>query len=97
MMAVTMSASMAAIVVAAATVTVTGIGGKENGSNSDGQGHKQQSTKIDSEDTVAVVTAMKTAAAGTVTTAVGVPMTATGIGADKLSSPLPWEGCGCWL
>jgi hypothetical protein len=47
-----------AIVVAAATVTVTADGGKDNGGNSDGRGHRQQSTKIGSKDTVAVATAI---------------------------------------
>ncbi len=47
-----------AIVVAAATVTVTVVGGDNNAGNSDGRGHRQQSTKIGSEDTVAVVTAI---------------------------------------
>jgi hypothetical protein len=47
-----------AIVVAAATVTATVVGSNDNGGNSDGRGHRQQSTKIGSKDTVAVVTAI---------------------------------------
>ncbi len=50
------------------TVTATAIGGDDNGCNSDGRGHRQQSTKIGSKDTVAV-TAMETAAAGAATIA----------------------------
>jgi hypothetical protein len=42
------------------TVTATAVGGDDNGCNSDGQGHRQQSTKIGSKDTVAVATAMET-------------------------------------
>ncbi len=38
--------------------TATVVGGNDNGGNSDGRGHRQQSTKIGSEDTVAVVTAI---------------------------------------
>ncbi len=44
--------------VVAATVTATAVGGNDNGGNRDGQGHRQQSTKIGSKDTVAVVTAI---------------------------------------
>ncbi len=48
-----------AIVVAAATVTATAVGGDDNGGSSDGRGgHRQQSTKIGSEDTVAVAIAI---------------------------------------
>ena len=36
--------------------TATAVGGDDNGGNSDGRGHRQQSTKIGSEDTVAVAT-----------------------------------------
>jgi hypothetical protein len=39
--------------------TATAVGGDNNGGNSDGQGHRQQSTKIGSEDTVAVATAIR--------------------------------------
>ncbi len=39
--------------------TATAVGGNDNGGNSDGRGHKQQSTKIGSEDTVAVATAIR--------------------------------------
>ncbi len=60
-------------------------------------GHRQQSTKIGSEDTVAVATAMETAAAVAATTATGVPTTALGIGADGIAFATAWEGCGCWL
>ncbi len=67
------------------TVTVTAVGGNNNGCNSDGWGHRQQSTEIGSKDTVAVATAMKTAAAGAATTAAGAPMTALGIGADGIA------------
>jgi hypothetical protein len=47
-----------AIVMAAATVTATAVGGDDSGGNSDGRGHRQQSTKIGSEDTVAVAIAI---------------------------------------
>jgi hypothetical protein len=40
------------------TVTATAVGGDDNGGNSDGRGHRQQSTKIGSKDTVAVATAI---------------------------------------
>ncbi len=46
-----------AIVMAAATVTATVVGGDDNGGNSDGRGHRQQSTKIGREDTVTVAIA----------------------------------------
>ncbi len=49
------------------------------------------------KDTVAVATAMETAAAGAATTAAGTPTTAPGIGADRIAYALAWEGCGCWL
>ncbi len=39
--------------------TATAVGGDDNGGNSDGRGHRQQSTKIGSEDTVAVATAIR--------------------------------------
>jgi hypothetical protein len=53
--------------------------------------------KIGCKDTVAVATAMKTAAAGAATTAAGMPTTALGIGADGIAFATVWEGCGCWL
>ena len=40
------------------TVTATAVGGDDNGVNSDGRGQRQQSTKIGSEDTVVVATAI---------------------------------------
>ena len=86
-----------AIVVAVATVTATAVGGDNNGGNSDGRGHRQQSTKIGSKDTVAVATVMETAAAGAATTAAGAPTTALGVGADGIAFTTAWEGCGCWL
>jgi hypothetical protein len=67
------------------------------GSVSDGEGHRQQSTNIGSKDTVAVATAMETAAAGAATTAAGAPMTAPGVGADRIAFATAWEGCGCRL
>ncbi len=79
------------------TVTATAVGGDDNGCNSNGWGHRQQSTKIGSKDTVAVATAMETAAAGAATTAAGAPMTALGIGAYGIAFATAWEGCGCWL
>ncbi len=79
------------------TVTATAVGGNNNGCNSNGRGHRQQSTKIGSEDMVVVVTAMETAAAGTAMTAAGVPTTALGVGVDGIAFPTAWEGCGCWL
>ncbi len=72
------------------TVTATAVGGKDNGCNSNGRVHRQQSTKIGSKDTVAVATAMETAAAGA-------PTTALGIGTDEIAFATAWEGCGCWL
>ncbi len=39
--------------------TATAVGGDDNGGISDGRGHRQQSTKIGSEDTVAVATAIR--------------------------------------
>ena len=39
--------------------TATAVGGNTNGGNSDGRGHRQQSTKIGSGDTVAVATAIR--------------------------------------
>ncbi len=36
--------------------TATAVGGDDNGGISDGRGHRQQSTKIGSKDTVAVAT-----------------------------------------
>jgi hypothetical protein len=45
------------------TVTATAVGGNDNGCNSNGRGHRQQSTKVGSKDMVAVATAMETAAA----------------------------------
>ncbi len=97
MKAVTMAATIAAIVVAAATVTATAVGGEDIGSDSNGRGHKQQSTIIGSKDTVAVATAMETAHAGTAITAAGTPMTAPGVGADGITFIAAWEGYGCWL
>ncbi len=97
MKAVTTAATMAAIVVAAATVTATAVGGKDIGGDSDGRGHRQQSTIIGSEDTVVVVTAMETAHAGAAMTAAGATTTALGIGADGIAFATAWEGCGCWL
>ena len=79
------------------TVTVAAVVGNDNGCNSDGWGHRQQSTEIGSEDTVAVATAMETAATGAATTATGTPTTALGIGADGIAFATAWEGCGCWL
>ncbi len=45
-------------VVAVVTVTAAAVGGDDNSGNSDGWGHRQQSTKIGSKDTVAVATAI---------------------------------------
>jgi hypothetical protein len=42
---------------AAATVTATVVSGDDNDGNSDGRGHRQQSTKIVSKDTVTVAIA----------------------------------------
>ncbi len=106
--AVTTATTIAAIVVAAVTVSATAVGGEDNGGDSDGWGHRQQSTKIGSKDTVAGVTAMETAAVGAATIAMGTPRTAPGIGADRLPLPLPGRvvgadcdgcvwGCACWL
>jgi hypothetical protein len=84
MMAMIMAATMAAIVVVAATVIATGVCVKDNGSDSDGRGHRQQSIKSGSKDMVVVATAMETAAAGTAMTAAGAPATIPGIGADGI-------------
>ena len=79
------------------TVTAAAVGGNDNGCNSDGRGHRQQSTKIGSKDTVAVATAMETVAAGAAMTAAGMPTTALGVGADGIAFATAWEGCGHWL
>ncbi len=79
------------------TVTTTVVRGNDNGCNSDGRGHRQQSTKIGSKDMVAVATAIETAATGTAMTAAGTPTTALGIGADGITFATAWGGCGCWL
>ncbi len=78
-------------------VTGTVVGSDDNGCNSNGRGHRQQSTKIGSEDTVVVATAMETAAAGAATTAAGAPTTALGVDADGIAFATAWEDCGCWL
>jgi hypothetical protein len=92
---------MVAIVVAVVTVTATAAGSKDNGVNSNGRGHRQQSTKIGSKDMVAVATVMETAVAGVATTAAGTPTRAPGIGADRIAFSTAWEGCvwgcACWL
>ncbi len=95
--AVTVAATMAASVVATATVTATAVGSKDIGGNSNGRGHRQQSTNIGSKDMVAVATAMETAATGAATTAAGTPTTAPGVGADGITLATAWEGCGCRL
>ncbi len=95
--AVTTATTIVAIVVAAATVTATAVGSKDIGGNSNGRGHRQQSTIIGREDTVAVATAMETAHAGAAMTAAGAPTTALGIGAEGIAFATAWEGCGCWL
>jgi hypothetical protein len=79
------------------TVTATAVGGKDIGCDSDGGGHRQQSTNIGSKDMVAGATAMETAAAGAATTAAGAPTTASGIGTDGIAFATTWEGCGCRL
>ncbi len=78
-------------------MTVTVVGGKDINRDSNGRGHRQQSTNIGSKDMVGVATAMETAAAGAATTAAGKPMTAPGVGADKIAFATAWESCGCWL
>jgi hypothetical protein len=95
--AVTTAATMAANVVAAGTVTATVVGSKDIGGDSDGGGHRQQSTIIGNKDTVVVATAMETAHAGAAMTATGAPTTAPGVGADGTAFATAWEGCGCWL
>ncbi len=97
MKAVMTAATMTAIVVAAATVTATAVGGKDIGGNSNGEGHRNQSTIIGSNDMVAVATAIKTAHAGKAMTSAGSPTTAPSIGADGIAFVIAWEGCGCWL
>jgi hypothetical protein len=82
-------------VVAVATVTATAVGGEDIGGNSNGGGHRQQSTIIGSKDTVAVATAMETAHAGAAMTAAGAPTTAPGVGADRIAFTTALEGCGC--
>jgi hypothetical protein len=88
---------MAAIVVAAATVTATVFGSKDISGNSNGGGRRQQSTIIGSKDMVAVATAMETAHAGAAMTAAGAPTSAPGVGADGIAFITTWEDCGCWL
>ncbi len=95
--AVAAAATVVAIVVAAATVTATAVGSEDIGGDSDGGRHRQQSTIIGSEDTVAVATAMETAHAGAAMTAAGAPTAAPGIGPDRIAFATAWEGCGCWL
>ncbi len=95
--AVTMAATMAATVAVAVTVTATAVGGEDIGGDSDGGGHRQQSTIIGSKDTVAVATVMETAHAGAAMTAAGAPMTAPGVGVDGIAFATAWEGCGCRL
>jgi hypothetical protein len=95
--AVTMAVTMAASVVAVATVTAAAVSSKDIGGNSNGGGHRQQSTNIGSKDTVAVGTAIETAAAGAATTAAGAPTTAPGVGADGIAFATAWKGCGCRL
>ncbi len=58
-------------------------------------GHRQQSTKIGSKDTVELEIAMETAATGAATTAAGTPTTALGIDADRITFATAWEVCGC--
>ena len=71
-------------------------------------GHRQQSTKIGSEDTVAVATAMETAAAGAATTAAARQRLPWALAQMELPSPPPGRvvgdscdgcvwGCACWL
>jgi hypothetical protein len=90
------------------TVTATAVGGDDNGCNSDGRGHRQQSTKIGSEDTVAVATAMETAAAGAATTAAACQRLPWALAQMESPSPPPGRvvgagcdgcvwGCACWL
>jgi hypothetical protein len=93
--AVTMAATMAVIVAAAASVTATAVSGKDISGNSNGGGHRPQSTINGSTDTVAVATAMKTAHAGTAMNAAGAPTTAPGVVADGIAFTTAWEGCGC--
>ncbi len=97
MKAVTTATTMVAIVVAVVTVTATAVGSKDIGGNSNGGGHRQQSTIIGSKDMVVVATAMETAHAGAAMTATGTPTTAPGIGSDGIVFTTTWEGCGCWL
>ncbi len=78
-------------------MTATAVSGNDNGGNSNGWGHRQQSTKIGSKDMVVVAEEMETAAADAATTATGTPMTALGSGADGIAFATAWEGCGCWL
>ncbi len=79
------------------TVTATAVGGNDNSCNSNGRGHRQQSTKIGSADMVAVATAMETAAVGPAMTAAGAPTTDLCVRADGIAFATAWEGCGCWL
>jgi hypothetical protein len=97
MKAVMPATTMVAIVVVAATVIVTAVGGKDIGGNSNGRGHRQQLTLIGSKDTVAMATAMEAAHAGAAMTATGAPTTAPGVDADEISFSTAWEACGCWL
>jgi hypothetical protein len=70
---------MAVSVVGVAILAATAVSGKDIGGDSNGKGHRQQSTNIGSKDTVGVATAMETAAAGAATTATGSPTIALGI------------------
>jgi hypothetical protein len=90
------------------TVTSTAVGGNDNGCNSDGRGHRQQSTKIGSKDTMAVATAMETAAAGAAMTATARQWLPWVLLQMESPSPPPGRvvgagcdgcvwGCACWL
>ncbi len=88
----TVAAAAELMVVAATTKAVmttatmaAAVGGEDISGNSNGEGHRQQSTIIGSEDTVAVATAMETAHAGAAMTATGAPTTAPGVGADGIA------------
>ena len=58
MMTTTTTMTMGTTTTNTTKVTATVVSGDNNGGNSDGRGHRQQSTKIGSKDMVAVATAI---------------------------------------
>ncbi len=93
----TTSRTMMTMMTNTTTVTATAVGGGDNGCNSDGRGHRQQPTKIGSKNTVAVATAMETAAAGAAMTAAVRQQLPWALAQMESPSPPPGRvvGAGC--